>query len=220
MQANVLTLNAKLSTAIWSKLCMISWEILIFYSAWKQFPVLSYCKQCFCWIPEPSHHPGRMPLTNPQGFLIKCDWIEPPVPRRRTNLYLSYFLFLHLFLFSQQQDVYGRKRPVNCLPPRICTSFPQWACFWNMKGSEQNGKFPLHLPCSQSVRSDPDKECDIDDDSNKDVFSPQAFLLIRLICGENKWILTKCKRVGVLGGLDKRVWQAEEEVEIQKVSRG
>lgn len=103
----------------------------------------------------------------------------------------------------------GKRRPVNCLPPPICTSFPQWAFVWNMKGSEQNGKFPLHLPCSQSVHSDPDKECDIDDDSNKDIFSPQAFLLIRLICTENKWILTKCKRGCVLGGLDKRVWQEE-----------
>lgn len=44
------------------------------------------------------------------------------------------------------------------------------------------------------MRSDPDKECDIDNDSNKDVFSPQAFLLIRLMCEENKLILTKSKR--------------------------
>lgn len=87
-----------------------------------------------------------------------------------------------------------------------------------MKGSEQNGKFPLRFPYSQSVCSDPDKECDIDDDSNKDIFSPQAFLLIRLISRENKWILTKCKRGGVVEGLD-RVWQ-EEASENQKVSGG
>lgn len=93
-----------------------------------------------------------------------------------------------------------------------------------MKGSEQNGKFPLHLPCSQSVLGDPEKECDIDDDSNKDVFSPQAFLLIRLICGENKWILTKWKRDGVLGGLYERERQIEVVGggwgETQKVSEG
>lgn len=156
-----------------------------------------------------------MPLTNPQGFLIKCDWIEPLVPRRQAKLYLAYFLFLHL-LFSEQQGVSEKRRPVNCLPFWICTSFPQWACVWNMKGTEQNGKFPLHLPCSQSVCSDPDKECDIDDDSNKDVFSPQAFPLIRLICKENKWILTKCKRGRELGGLNKKVWHDRGEMRFRR----
>lgn len=126
---------------------MISWEIIIFCSASKQSPVLSHCKQCFCWVPEPraaSSPPREMLLTNPQGFLIKCDWIEPSVPRRQANLYLAYFLFLHLFLSSPEQGVCGKRRPVNCLHLPICTSFPQWACVWNMKGSEQNGKFPLH----------------------------------------------------------------------------
>lgn len=33
--------------------CMISWKIIIFCSASKQSPVLSQCKQCFCWVPEP-----------------------------------------------------------------------------------------------------------------------------------------------------------------------
>ena len=89
--------------------------------------------------------------------------------------------------------------------PPVGVHFKTW------KAPERNGKFPLHLLCSQSVRSDPDKECDIDDDSNKDIFSPHAFLLIRLICGENKWILTKCKRCGVLEGLDYRVWQGRRE---------
>jgi len=37
-----------------------------------------------------------------------------------------------------------------------------------MKGSKLNGKFPPYLLGSQSVSSDPDKDRDIDDDSNKE----------------------------------------------------
>lgn len=95
---------------------MISEEIIIFHSAPEQSAVLSDCKQWrfFCGVPEPgatsSPPRERMPLTNPLGFLIKCDWIEPSVPRRRANLYLAYFLFLHLFLFSPRQGVCGGRR--------------------------------------------------------------------------------------------------------------
>lgn len=84
---------------------------LFLLSTWTQSSLLTTQGECLWLIPK--------------AFLIKCDWIEPSVPRRRANLYLAYFLFLHFFLFSPQQGVCGEKRrPVNCLHPPICTSFP------------------------------------------------------------------------------------------------
>lgn len=157
------------------------------------------------------HCTRRMLLTNPQGTVINCNWIEPPIPGSRDNLYLSLFsiytsllLFSSLYVAPQQQGFSKKikiKRPVNCLPPsnmRTISLAGVWFGTWTPP-MKQNGKFPLHLICSQSVRNDPDKEYDIDGDGNKDVFSPQAFLLIRANYGGNKWILTKCRMGGGAG---------------------
>lgn len=163
-----------------------------------------------------------MPLTNPRGFLIKCDWIEPSVPRRRANLYLTYFLFLHPFLFSPKHGVcggVGERRPVWLFTvSNKRTILPMETAFgtWKHPNKMENFHSISHAANQRALTQITSAILMMA--TMKDLFSPHALLLIRLIWREIKWILTKCKRGGVQGGLEELVWQKVWGWDYKKVS--
>lgn len=146
-----------------------------------------------------------MPLTNPQGFLIKCDWIEPSVPRRRANLFILPIFYFCISFFSLNNKVFvGKEDLLTVYSLHYAYHFPNGGAFETWKHPNKMENFhPISRAANQRALTQITSVI-LMMTIIKDLFSSQALFLITLICRGNKWILTKCKRGGMHRGL---VWQ-------------